>query len=351
MAYVVCGDDHAYDYDKYGRVYRVDLLAGILQNVSNPIDWVGNPQHLSFDPVYSRLYIASMRGRSYDYWPVTVVQVNNGVFEVVGRFSTAADDTLPRGAGEARKRESGESYRSHLNTKVREAYESVVSPDGKELYVMHGGLADTGHLSAVWDSETGEVLRLLPTSIRPSHLWSPDGKRVAAIWPSGERTRHENGQERTRTWPGGVSVIDVQTGVRVTNYLEENQGMHPPWSKVYGPYIRVHGSGLLRAYDRDTGDVISEFNVMELTGLTTHYGGILWSQPPVLDDRQSIILNMRCYERTDDRNRTNCLWPTYEELPNIIEHTYLVVIDALRQIEISRSEVGTDCSNPVLGYE
>ena len=347
MAYVVCGDGNFHD----NRVYRVDLLAGEVKGVSDPIDWLGNPQHLSFDPVHSRLYIASMRGKAADYWPVTVVRVRDSQFEVVNRFTTAANDTLPRGAGETRRMKSGETYWSRQNTKLNEAYETVVSPDGNELFVMHGGLAGTGKLTAVWDSATGKVLRLLPSGIRPSHLWSPNGNRVAAIRPSGERKREENGKVIAQSWPGRVSVIDVQTGERVTTYLTDNKGLHPPWSKVEWPLIRVHGSGRLQAYDRDTGQVISEFNVEELTGLTTHYGGIVWSQPQVLDDKQAIILNMRRHERAADKGRSNCLWPTSEEWPNIIEHTYVVVIDTLRQVEISGTEVGTDCSNSVLAYE
>lgn len=348
MAYVVCGGDY---YDQHSKVYRVDLQAGALLGVSDSIDWLGNAEKLSFDPVRSRLYIASMRGRSYRYWPVTAVHVKGGTFEVVRRFSTAPDDALPRGAGETRTMKSGETDSRPPNTNMNEAYEIVVSRDGKELYVSYGGLSDTGNLSAVWDSETGEVLRFLPNSIRRSHHWSPDGKQVAAIWPGGERTRRENGQQLTQRWPGGVSVIDVQTGDRATTYLEENQGLHPPWRKIEGPFIRVHGSGRLQAFDRNTGRIISEFNVQEIAGLTTHYGGVSWSQPPVLDDGKTIVLNMRCYERAAEKDGSNCLWPTPNEGPNIIEHTYVVLIDAIQQTEVTRTEVGVDCSNPALAYE
>ena len=45
MAYVVCGDGNFQD----NRVYRVDLLAGEVKGVSDPLDWMGKPQHLSFD--------------------------------------------------------------------------------------------------------------------------------------------------------------------------------------------------------------------------------------------------------------------------------------------------------------
>ena len=303
MAYVVCGGDY---YDQHSKVYRVDLQAGALHGVSDSIDWLGNAEKLSFDPVRSRLYIASMRGRSNLYWPVTAVQVKGGTFEVVRRFSTALDDTLSRGAGETRTMKSGETDSRPPNTNMNEAYEIVVSRDGKH---------------------------------------------VAAIWPGGERTRKENGQEIAQRWPGGVSVIDVQTGDRATTYLEENQGLHPPWRKIEGPFIRVHGSGRLQAFDRNTGRIISEFNVQEITGLATHYGGVLWSQPPVLDDGKTIVLNMRCYERAAEKDGSNCLPPTLREWPNIIELTYVVLIDAIQQTEVTRTEVGVDCSNPALAYE
>ena len=121
MAYVVCGDGNFQD----NRVYRVDLLAGEVKGVSDPLDWMGKPQHLSFDPVHSRLYIASMRGKAADYWPVTVVRVRDSQFEVVNRFTTAEDDTLPRGAGETSRMKTGEPYWSPLNTNT--PFSSMVS--------------------------------------------------------------------------------------------------------------------------------------------------------------------------------------------------------------------------------
>lgn len=326
VAYVVCGDS----YEGESWVYRVDLFMGALLAVSEPINGMGNPDKLAIDPGNQRLYIASMRGMANDYWPVTVVSTSGDSFEIISRFSTASDDG---------------------NSRMHEAYEIVVSPDGNELFVAHGGLVDSGHGNAVWDSATGDVLRFLPRMIDPYDLWSPDGMHVARFRPAGERTREVDGQEITERWKGAVTVIDVQTGDRETTYLEKNRGMHPPWGEVESPFIQVHGSGRLLAFDRDEGTVISKFNVQEVAGLTTNYGGITWHQPPVLDDRQSIVLTMRCFERVAERDGSNCLWPTLEEWPHIIEHTFVVVIDAILQTEVTRTEIGTNCTRPVLAYE
>ena len=91
IAYVVCGDDSFSE----SRVYRADLLAGELKGVSDPIDWLGQPWHLDYDPVHSRLYIASMHKKwSRGMWPVTSLRVRGGEFEVLDRFSTNRENNL-----------------------------------------------------------------------------------------------------------------------------------------------------------------------------------------------------------------------------------------------------------------
>ncbi len=325
MAYVVCGDDRFQD----NRVYRVDLRAGKLKGISDPIGRLGNPAHLAYDPVFSRLYVASMAGRSAgSYWPVTVIRVGNGEFEVTNRFTTTTKsaDNSSRGANAGRGRNG-----------PYEAYVIVVSPDGNELYVMHGGLARSKFLTAVWNAHTGETLRLLPTGISSENrVWSPDGNYLVQRWPSQEREEEEDGQ-------GGMSVRNTQTGQKVTTYLENGEGMHPPWGRINEPFIYFspRERGVVRVYDRDTGEIISEFDIQELTGLQ------LQSSP--MGDRSSVLKGGRLLAvamRTDQSQR---LWDGNEagwDYPS-----YIVLIDVLEQREITRTQVGLRCSNAVVAYE
>ena len=234
----------------------------------------------------------------------------------MNRFTTNPEDILPRDS-------------TRRNSKPYEVYQIAVSPDGNELYVLHGGRSE-GMLAAVWDADTGEVLRELEMYVDPTDIWSPDGRYVAGIWPNRERTREKNGEITTEETPAGVDVRDVRTGKRVSlTNLDGGKGLHPPWGRVEGPLIHVHGKGRVLAHDRDTGEVISDFNVEQITGLNT-WGGVSWDEPPVLDDHQTIVLSMFGFG---------------------FERTYVVVIDVLQQEEVTRTEVGMKCTNPVVAYE
>ena len=312
VAYIVCGDAYFRDY----RVYRIDLINGGVLAASESIDWMGNPKHLAMDAKRSRLYIGSFRGKARDYYPITVVNIQDSEFEVVNRFSTNPKDVLPRDS-------------TQHNSKPYEVYQIAVPPNGNELYVMHGGLSE-GMLRAVWDADTGEVLRELETYVRPSDVWSPDGHYVAGIWPNHVRTVQQNGTTTTEKITAGVDVRDVRTGKRVSlTWLEDGKELHPPWNRIDGSLIRLHGTGRILAHDRDTGDVIADFNIDNLTGLNT-FGGVRWDMPPVFDDNQTIVLSMIGFEK---------------------ERTYVVAIDVLRQSEVSRTGIGANCTNPVLAYE
>lgn len=312
VAYIVCGDE---DFGNQ-RVYQIDLLAGGNISVSDPIDWLGNPTQLAIDTNRSRLYIGSFRGKARDYYPVTVVSFQDGEFKVADRFTTNPQDVFPR---DSRRR----------NTKPHEVYQVVVSPDGSELYLMHGGMSQ-GMLGAVWDASTGKVLRELERSVLQSDIWSPDGRYVAKVLPDRERTWEGDGRKRVETFPARVEVRDVQTGKRVSlAYPENGEGLHPPWGSIKGPLVRVHGSGRTLTYDRDTGEVVSSFNVERLTGLRK-LARDTWDAPPVLDDLQTIALGM--YDSD-------------------IERMFVVAIDVFEQREITRTRVGARCTNVVVAYE
>ena len=335
VGYIVCGND---DIDGH-EVYRVDLLKGVVIGVSKPIGWMGSPAQLSIDTNRLRLYVSSFGGKAYDYYPMTVVSVEGGAFEVVNRFTTNPEDIGPRDS-------------TRLNNKPFEVYMTVVSPDGDELYVMHGGVPE-GKLRAVWNADTGEVLRNLQGYIRPKDVWSPDRRYVAGIWPSRERTVKNKGISTVETVHAGVDVRDVQTGRRVSlTYLEDGRGLQPPWGKLKGPLIRVDAkTGEVRTYDRDAGDIVSEFNIKELTGLRMGEGGT-WVEPDTLEDKEMIVLDMVCYEPLDESVTLDCDFSTWSDwrIPKL-RRTYVVVVNVIQQRELSRTEVGMHCTNPVVVAE
>ena len=331
MAYVVCGDRSL----RESRAYRVDLFAGELKGVSDPIDWLGRPWHLDYDPVHSRLYIASMHKRwSRGMWPVTSLRVRGGEFEVLSRFSTNRENNL------LEKARAGERP---PDMRIREAYQVVVSPTGNELYVSYSGLSETGALTEAWSANNGEVVRSLATPIRSHYSWSPDGSRVASIWPSSERERIENGSMIVEKLPAGVGIVNTRTGEKEgITYLEGNKGLHPPWGRIDEPFIylssREVGLGKLRAYDRDTGEIISQLDLRQLTGMT------LAGSPEfaALDEGRLIAVSteqrMEPAESSSDPGQLNT-------------QGYVVLIDLIGRREITRTRVGARCTNTVVAYE
>ncbi|MCY4156685.1 MAG: hypothetical protein OXF66_04520 [Gammaproteobacteria bacterium] len=336
MAYVLCGDDLLDEI----RAYRVDLLAGELTNVSEPVEWLGQPHHLAYDPVRSRLYVASMNKKwSPPMWPVTSLRVGGGEFEVAGRFPTNRDGNL------LEKARAGEAPpgRKMMAEAMREAYKVIVSPDGRELYVSYGGLSDTGMLVEVWDADTGETLRTLPHAIESRDEWSPNGDYVAEIWPGGDREIDQDGNVIVKKRKGGVSVSSTQTEERLApKYLEENKGMHPPWGRIEEPLIylfpRNMSLGEIRVFDRDIGSMISQFKVRELTGLDLGKPSIA-----VLEGGRQIAVS--AVKRTE----------APESYPprslGFKREGYVVLIDVMDRREVTRTRVGARCTNAVVAYE
>ena len=335
VAYVVCSGD----YRSESRAYRVDLLAGELTDVSEPLEWVGAPHHLDYDPVRSRLYFASMNKKwSPPMWPVTSLRAGGGEFEVAGRFPTSRENNLLE---KARAGEAPPSWRMGMP----EAYSVIVSPDGRELYVSYGGLSDTGMLAEVWDADTGEILRGLPSVISSEDPWSPDGNHVAVIWPSYDGEASKRGNIADAAFRGGVEVISTQTGEKSpARHLENNKGMHPPWGRIEGPLIYLFpwnmDSGELRVYDRDTGEVLSELEIRQLTGL--RLGG---GRPEVaaLEGGRLIAVSVVDRVMPDEAPLSNNGGET--------EQGYVVLIDVMERREVTRTRVGERCTNAVVAYE
>ena len=138
IAYVVCGDTFFDDVS----AYRIDVLAGSVLNISEPIEWAGAPELLVFDSNQSRLIIGSWSkperagGEPDRYvWPVTVLRVGGGEFRVVNRFAI--------------NRENYTSYPANPKKGPPQLPQEVVyrlalSPDGHSLYLGHSELGRRG---------------------------------------------------------------------------------------------------------------------------------------------------------------------------------------------------------------
>lgn len=215
-----------------------------------------------------------------------------------------------------------------------------MSPDGSELYVAHGGLVGSGSMIAVWNAETGEALRNLPSSIGEDYVWSSDGKLVAEIWPGSERKRQDGGKIIMQEHKGGVSVVNTRTGEKeAIAYLEDNRGMHPPWGRIDEPLVRFSRQGSVSAYDRDSGEVLSRFSVSDLTGMEAN-GHFRFA---ALDGGGLIAASLaKRVGQTGSR-------PATMRGANI--QGYVVFLDVLNQRELTRTKVGVDCSNAVVAYE
>ena len=331
VAYVVCGDDLLGEI----RAYSVDLLAGEVKGVSEPIKWLGDPSRLAYDPVHSRLYIASMNKKwSPPRWPVTVLWARGGEFKVVKRFSTIRENNVLVQSS-AEEQPPADSP---------EVYKVLVSPDGDELYVSYGGLSDTGALLEVWDANTGEVLRGLPAVIDSNDEWSPDGNHVAVIWPSYEREVNRDGKVTTKTWQGGVVLISTRTGEKSpARRLEDNKNLHPPWGRIDEPYIHFYPynmrSGDLRIFDRDSGEMISRLRISQLTGLEVGGNPAVAALEGGRLIAVSAVKRMKAPESYPPRSLG---WR---------REGYVLLIDVMDRREITRTRVGERCTNVVVAYE
>ena len=325
MAYVACGAGSL----EPTRVYRVDLLAGRLLDVSGPIPWTGRPGHLAHDPVFSRLYLVSDLAESESgTWPVTVIRAD-GTFDVIGRFTTNHE-----GAGKNKANEDGSSPYGRQH----EIYNFVVSPDGSELFVNHGGVG--GRMTtAEWDAHTGNVLRELPAIVRSNYTWSPDGDYAVYFWPSSKSRVRKYGKFMIEERPAGYRAFDRRAGRNTSAvYLEDNQGMHPPWGKIDKPLIYQLNEGRIVAYNRDTGETISDISLRNIAGKELKFGYFF----DALADGKRIAMSAS--------QRIRAAAPPNGSQDFAIQG-YVVLIDVTDQRIVQRIQVGGQCTAPVVAYE
>ena len=335
IAYVVCGDAF---YDDV-RAYRIDVLAGSVLNISEPIEWAGAPELLVFDSNQSRLIIGSWSkperaGEEPDsyVWPVTVLRVGGGEFRVVNRLAINRENYTAYPANP--KKGPPELPQARV-------YRLALSPDGNSLYLGHSELA-ARYGAEVWDSHSGKTIRWIDALLVGDEVWSPDGKFAARLEPSFQFRRRKYGKFTIERIDARISVIDVVKGEeKPTVYLDNNMGLHPPWGRIEEPFIHYdHRSRRVEAYDRDTGRKISDFGVHEVTergvkAASRHFA--------TLQEGRLIVMSLGKRTKLATRDPATGLDFTHQG--------YVALIDVIEPRAITRVEVGDRCTAPVLAYE
>ncbi len=239
------------------RIYKIDLESSQIIATSEPIEGIGRPTSIDIDRQNGRLYIGSDRGRGQrEFTPLLVVDVNEDRFSVLERFTI---DPLTDSADD-----------STVSTpQVHAVYGLMLSPDGKELYLGYGG---PGHkLTVVLDSFTGAIIREidLPMFGASVYTFSPDGRKIAEMWPAGSAVIEQDGTEARREWGAGVAVGDLLTGKWISKTaLEDGRGLRAPWESTSEPFVYFRDSNrVMEVFDRDTGTVLSRVDLSKLTGL------------------------------------------------------------------------------------
>ena len=84
----------------------------------------------------------------------------------------------------------------------------------------------------ILDPLTGTVIGETDVRLDKSWNFSPEGGKVADIFPKGSRLSESGLQE----WPGGIYIWDLRTGEQISfSSIEDDQAMYPPWGSEMGP--------------------------------------------------------------------------------------------------------------------
>lgn len=318
-AFVVCEDKNS----ETAKVYWVDLAAGSLKGISGPIMKDERPNHLAFDPVHSRLYVSAEAAIAPYEWPMIAVSTHGGVFEVVNRFAPGSDYEQQQIGGRVLR------FSKHSVNRV------LVSPDGNELYVDHRGLLGT----AVWDSSTGDELRVLSNHLDANDFVSPNGKYIYDINPECESMGSRPRSIQDCEFQAEVRGFSTRTG-NLTYRRLDNHELHAPGGHTDEPFLSFRPgreSNELRVYDRNTGEIISEFDVNTITDMKlAHY-------PRVLHNGRFLAVTMR----TTVEQRNSDIVTDGETYAD----DYAVLIDVIDQRVVTRTKVGAFCTNTVINAE
>ena len=297
FAYVACEDK---------RIYKIDLAKNEVILRSDEIRELGNPTAIDIDKKRGRLYVASERGHwQTKYSPIVVLDLSTLPIKVLNQFDLIVDEPMGEFIG------------------VSAVYDIVVSPDGDSLYIGYAHPKYSGATPVV-DSKTGEIIRRLDFIINKGSIFSPDGKEVAAIWPSGSRSIEKDGRKELREWSGGVAVHDIEHNKMISRkeVKKDKIGLYPPWGKIETPYVYLKDYKLLTMYNRDSEKIVSQIDLQEITkglGTSNRY-------PLVFDKGEKAIISM--------------IGENWQG--------YAVVIDLGKKEVIGKIGVGKYPTNPVL---
>ncbi len=300
FGYVACNDK---------RIYLINIDSGKVVYKSDSIMGLGRPTSIDLDNKGGKLYVASERGRwQSKYSPIVVFSVKTMQVEVIKKIDLIKED-------------SSGNFRD-----ISGVYNIVVSPNTKHLYIgySHPEYADG---TTVIDSETGKIIKKINVIIDKGSIFSPDGRKVAEIWPGGRKVYIRNKKEYVKDWSGGVAIYDLEKNIKVSHkeLVKDRIGLNPEWGNLKQPFIYFRNYRLVEVYNRNNGQVINKINIQEITGgLNTEM-----KYPVLLDNGKKIILSM-----ADSNNQG-----------------YIAIIDLIEKKVLKKIKVGDGPSNVVVGYK
>ncbi len=259
IAYVACADR---------KVYEFDLEHGELLRISDSIENIGTPSTLDYDSSRALLYIGTERARMQnDYYPLVAVDVSAD-FSVERRFTLDP---------------SREMIDISVANDARAVYGVVISEPLERLFVSHS-LPNGSFVTTILDAATGDFIGESSVLIPNTPILSPDGSQFAYVWPSGAREKEGAVVE----WSGGVAVKDIATGATVSSVeLDNNRGLEPPWGASSSEFVYLSRPDyILRVYDRESGQVISSIDILELTDM------LLTAEPLHIANTNRVALSM-----------------------------------------------------------
>ena len=237
------------------KIYQLDLESGRVTANSPSIPRLGRPTSIALNHKTNLLYIGSERGHgqvSYD--PIIAVNIKTMPFKVAKRFHTEPMFDIKN---DPRK----------ITPIINAVYWLMVSPDGKSLHVRDAGFVDKPLVTLV-DINTGKPQKWQSLAIGANDLLSPDRRKIISMWPAGKRSGNTGTEKSARQWKAGMAIGDMEKGVWGQRQSLFNGKFQPPWGRVESPFIYIRpGTNSLTVYNRDTTQVVSSFDLYELTNL------------------------------------------------------------------------------------
>lgn len=236
------------------RIYMVNLATGELEWKSGEFEQIGVPTGIEINRDESILYIASRRGRwQWEYFPLIAVKLNDQA-ELV--FESYVDPEPQRSEGGI--------------LDVNAVYRMKLDTNANRLYIMY--MDSEPFLRTILDPLTAEIVGRVDISILKNDEFSPDGSKVARIFPG------VSGSEGDGNVTGRMIVLDTKSGEELSQVdLENNQGLNPPWENHQNNFIYVRQNFRedifrLEVYDRESGELLVTHDLWDAFGLGSGQG-------------------------------------------------------------------------------